>query len=102
VCLAEPALDLGQFTGHLAVAVRQAQDTAGVGHDGGEDLVSVFLREYLRLNGGRDPDALLARVGAYRTVAMARLAVRSWCRLKPQRLRPTLALLDESQRIRVP
>jgi hypothetical protein len=102
VCLAEPALDLGQFTGHLAVAVRTGQDAAAVTHDGGEDLGSAFLGEYLRQSGSSDPDVLLARVAAYRTVALARLAVRSWCRLKPQRLRPTLALLDEPQRIRVP
>jgi aminoglycoside phosphotransferase (APT) family kinase protein len=101
VCFAEPALDLGQFTGHLAVAVRQAQDAAGVTHDCGEDLGSAFLREYLRLSGS-DPDALLSRVAAYETVALARIAVRSWCQLKPQRLRPALALLDEPQRIRVP
>jgi ABC-type transport system involved in cytochrome bd biosynthesis fused ATPase/permease subunit len=97
VCLAEPALDLGQFTGHLAVAVRKAQDAAGGARDGGEDLESAFLREYLLLSGSGDPDALLARVAAYRTVALARLAVRSWCQLKPQRLRPTLAVLDEPQ-----
>jgi len=41
-------------------------------------------------------------VAAHRTVALARLAVRSWCQLKPQRLRPVLALLDEPIRIRVP
>jgi ABC-type multidrug transport system fused ATPase/permease subunit len=102
VCISEPALDLGQFTGHLAVAVRRAQDTAEVSHDSGEDVGSAFLREYLRLAAGSDPDVLLARVAAYRTVALARLAVRSWCQLKPQRLRPTLDVLDEPQRIRVP
>jgi aminoglycoside phosphotransferase (APT) family kinase protein len=102
VCLAEPALDLGQFTGHLAVAVRKAQGAAELTHDGGADLGSAFLREYLRLSGDSDPEVLLARVAAYRTVTLARLAVRSWCQLKPQRLRPTLALLDEPQRIRVP
>jgi hypothetical protein len=102
LCLAEPALDLGQFTGHLAVAVRKAQHVAGVVHDGGEDLGSAFLCEYLRLSSGSDREALLARVAAYRTVALARLAVRSWCQLKPERLRLTLAVLGEPQRIRVP
>jgi ABC-type multidrug transport system fused ATPase/permease subunit len=102
LCLAEPALDLGSFTAHLAVAVRTALDAAGVDRDGGEDLESVFLREYLRLNGRSDPDVLLARVGAYRTVALARLAVRSWCQLKPQRVRPVLTLLDAPQHVRVP
>ena len=102
MCLAEPALDLGQFTAQLAVAVRTAQDAAGRTRTAAEDLGSVFLREYLRRSAGSDPDVLLPRVAAYRTVALARLAVRSWCRLKPERLRPTLALLDEPQRIRVP
>jgi ABC-type multidrug transport system fused ATPase/permease subunit len=101
VCLAEPALDLGQFTAHLAVAVRTAQDAAGGTPDGAEDLGSAFLREYLRHSPGSDPDVLFPRVAAYRTVALARLAVRSWCQLKPWRLRPTLALLDEPQRIHV-
>jgi hypothetical protein len=73
-----------------------------VGPDGAEDLGSAFLREYLRLNGSGDPDALLARVGAYRTVALARLAVESWCRLKPQRLQTVLELLDAPRRVRVP
>ncbi|HEV7187230.1 MAG TPA: ABC transporter transmembrane domain-containing protein [Blastococcus sp.] len=102
VCLAEPALDLGHFAAHLAVAVRRAwEGPGGTDADGGA-LESAFLREYLRVSGTGDPDVLLARVAAHRTVALARLAVRSWCQLKPQRLRPVLALLDEPIRIRVP
>jgi ABC-type multidrug transport system fused ATPase/permease subunit len=100
VCLAEPALDLGEFTGHLAVTVRRARNAAR-GTDGGEKLGSAFLGEYLRRRDG-DSDVLLARVAAYRTVALTRLAVRSWCQLKPERLRAALAVLDEPQRIRVP
>jgi aminoglycoside phosphotransferase (APT) family kinase protein len=104
VCRAEPALDLGSFTARLAVAVRRAPDAARAVHDGGGDLGGVFLREYVRVRGTEDPGVLLARVEAYRTVALVRLAVRSWCQLKPQRLRPVLALLDEPPRIpsRVP
>ncbi|TFV68944.1 ABC transporter ATP-binding protein [Blastococcus sp. CT_GayMR19] len=113
VCLAEPALDLAQFTGQLAVAVRRARAEGGAtrdggqnggrdgGQDGGQDLGSAFLREYLRLSGS-DPDVLLPRVDAYRTVALTRIAVRSWCRLRPERLRPTLALLDEPSGLLVP
>jgi hypothetical protein len=71
------------------------------GPDGGQDLGPAFLREYVRLSGS-DPDVLLPRVDAYRTVALTRLAVRSWCRLRPERLRPTLALLDEPSGLRVP
>jgi hypothetical protein len=102
VCLAEPALDLGQFTASLAVAVRKADAAAGRTHGSGDDLGSAFLREYVRRSGRTDPDELFARVATYRTVALARLAVRSWCRLKPDRLRPALALLDGSSRLPVP
>jgi aminoglycoside phosphotransferase (APT) family kinase protein len=90
VCLAEPALDLGQFTGHLAAA------------GAGEELGSAFLREYAALDGRGDAEELLARVAAYRTVALVRLAVHRWSRLQPDRLRPVLALLREPQRTRVP
>jgi hypothetical protein len=100
VCRAEPALDLGQFTGHLAVAVGTARDGPGALQNGAADLGSAFLREYLRLTGTSDPDVLLARVAAYRTVTLARLAVRRWCQLKPQVLRPVLSLLDHPPRIR--
>jgi ABC-type multidrug transport system fused ATPase/permease subunit len=102
VCLAEPALDLGQFTAHLAVAVRRAGDGTGASPNGGEDLAAVFLREYLRLSDSNGTDLLLGRVAAYRTVALARLAVRSWCQVKPERLRSTLALLDETRCVRTP
>ena len=102
VCLAEPALDIGQFCGHLAVAVRKARNVGRTtGDDGADGLASAFLDEYLRQNGGGDPDALRARVAAHRTVGLVRLAVRSWCQLKPERLRPALALLDEPGRLGV-
>jgi hypothetical protein len=100
MCLAEPAQDVGSFTAHLAVAVRKGRDGAG-DPDGAEHLGSAFLDEYLRLDGRGDRDALLARVAAYRTVALTRLAVRSWCRLKPQRLQTALSLLDAPPRVRV-
>ncbi len=94
-------LDLGEFAGHLAVAVRTARDAPGAAQNGAADLESAFLREYLRLTGSSDPDVLLARVAAYRTVTLARLAVRRWCQLKPQVLRPVQALLDQPPRIRI-
>jgi aminoglycoside phosphotransferase (APT) family kinase protein len=97
VCLAEPALDLGQFTAHLAAA---GPDRPGTTGDGAEDLADEFLREYLRLSGSRDDDVLLARVAAYRTMALTRLAVSRWRRLEPQRVRSVLALLDQPQRVR--
>jgi hypothetical protein len=84
------------------VAVRKAQDAAGPAPTGGEDLSSAFLREYLRLSDGNDPDLLLGRAAAHRTVALTRLAVQSWCQVKSERLRSTLALLDETHRIHTP
>jgi hypothetical protein len=101
MCRAEPALDLGQFTGHLAAAGGTARAAVGAAGDGPADLVSTFLREYLRLTGTGDPDALLARVAAYRTVMLAQLAVRRWCQLKPQGVRPVLSLLDRPSRSRI-
>jgi hypothetical protein len=102
VCLAEPALDLGQFTAFLAVAVRKAEDAAGLTTHRGEDLASTFLGEYLRQSESPDADLLLGRVAAHRTLALTRLAVRSWRQAKPDRLRATLALLDETRRVSPP
>jgi aminoglycoside phosphotransferase (APT) family kinase protein len=102
VCRAEPALDLGRFTAHLAATIRKAPRSGEVPPDGSADLERVFLREYLDASGAGDPDTLLPRVAAYRTVALVGLAIRSWCKLKPQRLRPLLSLLDEPKRIGVP
>jgi ABC-type multidrug transport system fused ATPase/permease subunit len=102
VCLGEPALDLGQFIAHVALAGPERPGPAGRTGNGGEDLGAAFLTEYLRLSGSSHPDVLLARVAAYRTVALTRLAVRRWCQLGPRRLRPVLDVLDQPQRILVP
>lgn len=98
--LGEPAADLGEFTAHLATAAVQALHGAGGPPDGADDPGAVFLRTYLRLSGG-DPDVLAARVAAYRTVALARLAIRRWCQLKPQQLRAVLGLLEEQRPVSV-
>jgi len=63
--------------------------------------VSLFLRNYLEEGTGEADDGLPARVAAYRTVALVRLAVRRWSRIQPQRLRSVLARLDRPQRIGV-
>ncbi len=102
VCLAEPAFDLGRFTGHLAATVRRSPRHGEATPDRDGQLEGLFLREYLDASSTLDPDTLLPRVAAYRTVALVRLAVRSWCKLKPERLRPLLALLDEPTPIGVP
>ena len=104
-CVAEPALDVGGFLGHLDVVTTRARHATGhTGHaaddlgDGqGEALDRVFLQEYLRAGGGGvEQGALAARIAAYRTVTLAQVAVRSWCQLKPDRLRAAIALLEQS------
>jgi hypothetical protein len=96
VCRAEPALDLGVFTAHLAVSVGETGARTGTSRSDAEDLEGAFLRHYLRLSGS-DPGVLLPRVAAHRTVALARLAVRRWCRLETDRLRPVLSALDRQR-----
>jgi ABC-type multidrug transport system fused ATPase/permease subunit len=106
-CVAEPALDVGGFLGHLDVVTTRARHATGhvgsaveePGNGPGEALDRVFLEEYLRA-GGPDVDqgALAARIAAYRTVTLAQVAVRSWCQLKPDRLRAAIALLEQPDR----
>ena len=105
-CVAEPALDVGGFLAHLDVVTTRARhstrptgyapDDLGDGQ-GEEALDRVFLQEYVRTGAVLDPGALAARIAAYRTVTLAQVAVRSWCQLKPDRLRAAIALLEQPQ-----
>jgi ABC-type multidrug transport system fused ATPase/permease subunit len=95
-CLAEAALDLGQFTGHLAVTTRKAAAAAGVDADLGFEPARTFLEAYLRAAGSADEAMLLNRVAAYQTVTLARIAVHSWRQLKPARVLVAQELLQES------
>jgi hypothetical protein len=99
-CLAEPALDLGEFTAHLTAAIPGGTDPEATAR-AADDLVAQFLRDYLGEGVPGAADGLPARVAAYRTVALVRLAVRRWSRFQPQRLRSVLDLLDNQQRIGV-
>jgi hypothetical protein len=105
-CVAEPALDVGGFLGHLDVVTTRARQATGqaahaaddLGDGQGEALDRLFLQEYLRAGGGGvDQAALAARIAAYRTVTLAQVAVRSWCQLKPDRLRAAITLLEQPQ-----
>ncbi|MGH8860347.1 MAG: ABC transporter transmembrane domain-containing protein [Jatrophihabitantaceae bacterium] len=95
-CRAEPALDLGRFTAHLAVSAGKAQ-TAARRADAGQtaDLTSAFLSEYLHAAGVRDTAGWLVRTAAYRRVSLVRLAAMSWRQLKPARVRVAELLMDE-------
>jgi hypothetical protein len=99
VCRAEPALDLGRFTAHLAVTAGKAQSAAGnEDPDAISQLLAAFLDAYADAAGVPDREALTARTEAYRRVSLARAAVMSWRQLKPARVRVAqrLALADRS------
>ena len=104
-CVAEPALDVGGFLAHLDVVTTRARHAGHAGARAG--------RPGRRARGGPGPglprgvpegrraawtaSALAARIAAYRTVTLAQVAVRSWCQLKPDRLRAAIALLEQPQ-----
>jgi ABC-type multidrug transport system fused ATPase/permease subunit len=93
---AEPALDLGQFTGRLAIVAGKGLAT------GAQDaprralaLERTFLLEYLQVRPDIDAEALVARVAAYRALSLLEETIRSWSQLKGERLRIALSLLQE-------
>jgi len=100
-CVAEPALDLGQFAAHVALVAARAAASADLGGpDRGAALERVFLGEYLRARPDLDRDVLLARVSAYRALSLLQVAVRSWRQVKPERLDLAIALLHGPQALR--
>jgi ABC-type multidrug transport system fused ATPase/permease subunit len=98
-CVAEPALDLGQFTGHLAVTASKAY--AAAGRDSAEDVRQLsqrFLTEYRHAAGVGDGSSLLNRTAAYRRVSLTRTAIHSWRQLKPARVLTAQRLLEQELR----
>jgi energy-coupling factor transporter ATP-binding protein EcfA2 len=100
VCLAEPALDLGQLVCQLDLLQEKARALAGGPDRGVDRLISTVLAEYVRVRGVSDAEALAFRIAAYRSVAQARLAVRLWCELKPERVGMVVSLLKAAPIIR--
>jgi uncharacterized protein (DUF2252 family) len=90
VCLAEPALDLGQFLAHLRVAA------AGAGRAGQEAdrLAAHLLAAYARA-AGADPEQLGRRTAVFEALGLARIAMRRWASLEPDRLEEVLRLMTE-------
>jgi hypothetical protein len=93
LCLAEPALDVGQFLAYLRVAL------SGQGGALAGDLAGRFLDAYVAARGlDRDhARALGSRVRVYQAVSLARLAVRGWLQLKGARVRAALTVLSEEE-----
>jgi aminoglycoside phosphotransferase (APT) family kinase protein len=101
VCMAEPALDLGQFVGYLDLTAAKARVSAGRPGGSADELSQLFLDDYLRANDGLADSRLYARVAAYRTLALVRVAVRSWRQLKPARVRLATDLLEQPSSVRI-
>ncbi len=100
-CVAEPALDLGQFAADVALVAARASAAADQGGaERGAGLQRAFLSEYLRARPDLDGDALLARVSAYRTLSLLGAAVRGWRQLKPERVDLAIGLLQGHHPVR--
>jgi aminoglycoside phosphotransferase (APT) family kinase protein len=98
LCLAEPALDLGQFCAYLRMACAKAERAAQTGPSGlGDQLSSRFGRAYIRAAGVPRPEVrrLHGRTRVYEAVRLVRICVHSWQQLKPVRLSTALSVLEE-------
>jgi hypothetical protein len=103
-CVAEPALDLGQLTAHMAATVAKAH-VAGGGSVAAEaqEPGRNFMTGYARCAGIVDVTALTTRTAAYRRLSLARMALDGFLHLKPARALLAQRLLDhELQAAEVP
>lgn len=91
LCLAEPALDVGQFLAYLRVAL------SGPGTRLGGDLGERFLEAYVDGAGlvGDRARALRTRARVYQVLSLARVAVRGWLQLKAHRVHAALTVLSQ-------
>ena len=88
VCLAEPALDLGNFLAYLRLKATGA---------GGPDLASRLAEQFLEAYADAAPTAaatLRERVRGYETLSLLGRAVHSWQKRKPRRLEAIADLLE--------
>jgi aminoglycoside phosphotransferase (APT) family kinase protein len=95
VCQAEPALDLGQFRAYLRTQIHKEQtQTTPTGL--GEKVCAQFIRAYASAAGYRSEDEqrLHARVDIYEAISLLRMALNSKQKLKDNRLKNTMALLE--------
>jgi len=80
--------------------VSKAQRASGQAPDQlGTDLGESFLRVYAEAAGISDAEFrdLRRRAGAYQTVSLVRMALRSWQQLKVDRLENVLAVIEASR-----
>jgi ABC-type multidrug transport system fused ATPase/permease subunit len=97
LCMAEPALDLGQFCAYLRLACAKAERASQTGNSGlGEELADRFVRTYIRAAGiaGSEVQRLRGRIGLYEALRLVRISLHSWQQLKPARLSAALSVLE--------
>jgi Ser/Thr protein kinase RdoA (MazF antagonist) len=98
VCLAEPALDLGQFCAYLRMGCAKAERAAQTGPSGlGDELSDRFVSAYIEMAGvpRAEVPRLLGRIRVYEAMRLLRICVHSWQQLKAARLSIALSVLEE-------
>lgn len=101
LCQAEPPLDLGHFLAYLRLSAAKGAAPAQSVVD---ELADRFLAAYVAAarHGDASGAAFRERVAAFEAVALIRLAVHSWQKLKPARLARVITLLEERLSCRTP
>jgi phosphotransferase family enzyme len=97
VCQAEPALDLGHFLAYLRLTMRKVEPAIAGGARVNNALSQLFLNRYLLADRlGLSEARVRARVAAYETLSLLRLALHGWQKFKPHRVEVALSLLEEA------
>jgi thiamine kinase-like enzyme len=98
ICQAEPALDLGQFIAYLRFAGRKAEPAIPPAPSTPFDLLEErFLTTYSAAMGNRieDIERLRVRISIYEVVSALRRVLRSWQKMKGDRLTNAIAVLEK-------
>jgi thiamine kinase-like enzyme len=94
VCLADPALDLGQFLAYLQLKL--TGDDAFAAPGAVERLSRCFLDAYFAAAaaGPAEAAAVEERAASYAALSLVERALHSWQKFKPERVDQTLTLLE--------
>lgn len=97
ICQAEPALDLGQFTAYLRLAVTKATAAGTAAEEDADQLCLYFLQTYGQTVGYAQSTVayLHERAQIYEVVSLLRIALHSWQKLKAVRLEQVMTILEE-------
>jgi ABC-type multidrug transport system fused ATPase/permease subunit len=98
LCLAEPALDLGQFCAYLRLACAKAEHAAQTGRSGlGDELCDRFVRTYVEAAEMPHGEVrqLRDRIQVYEALRLVRVGGHSCQQLKATRLSTAVSVLEE-------